>query len=142
MMKDYSERRQSRTAAPPKRPSVWPYLLLILLMLLFAYAAGLGTGWYLYRPGGRLYKAPQIPQPAAQPKSQSALPPQGAPIAPAPPQQPGQSPSQGNSTTEKGGGAPPLTFYKTLQKGNKELMGTGINQPKELQQNQPAPSER
>lgn len=133
-MRDYSERRQSRTAAPPRRPAVWPYLLLILLMLLFAYAAGLGTGWYLYRPGGRFYKAPQVSQPVAQPKSQTALPPQGAPIVPAPPQQPGQNPSSGQPSAEKGGAAPPLTFYNTLQKGNKGLMGTGINQPKELPQ--------
>lgn len=130
-MRDYSERRQSRVLAPPKRPKVWPYVLLILALMLFAFGAGLGTGWYLYRPGGKLYKTPQIPQAAAAPAAKSSLPPQGQPIAPAPPQ---NSP-QGEHPPDKASGAPPLTFYNTLQKGNKELMGTGINQPKEQLQN-------
>lgn len=130
-MRDYSERRQSRILAPPKRPSVWPYLLLILALMLIAFGAGLGTGWYLYRPGGNFYKEPQIPQTAAEPKTKSSLPPQGQPIAPAP----AQNPPQGESPPDKASGAPPLTFYNTLQKGNKELMGTGINQPKAPAQN-------
>jgi len=130
MLRDYSERRQSRTAPPPKRPSVWPYVLLILLFVLLAFGVGLGTGWYLYRPGGRFYKTPQISQPAVAPKSQSALPPQGQPVAPAP----SQSPAPGQSAADKASGSPPLTFYNTLQKGNKGLMGTGINQPKETPQ--------
>jgi len=124
-MRDYSERRQSRVATPPKRPPVWPYVLQILLLMLIAYGAGLGTGWYLYKPGGRLYKAPQIPQPVAAPKTQPAVPPQGQPIAPVP--------AQGQPAADKSSGAPPLTFYNTLQKGNKVLMGTGINEPKEAQ---------
>lgn len=130
-MRDYSERRQSRILAPPKRPKVWPYVLLILALLLIAFGAGLGTGWYLYRPGGKLYKPPQIPQATAVPQTRSSLPPQGQPIAPAPP----QNPPQGEHVPDKASGAPPLTFYNTLQKGNKELMGTGINQPKEQLQN-------
>ena len=135
-MRDYSERRQSRTAAPPKRPSVWPYALLILFLLLIAFMAGLGTGWYLYRPGGRYYKTPQTSQPATAPKSQSTVPSQGQPIAPAP----SQTPTQGQSPPDKSNGAPPLTFYNTLQKGNKGLMGTGINEPKEPQQQSPSKS--
>jgi hypothetical protein len=129
-MRDYSERRQSRIAAPPKRPSVWPYALLILLFILIAYGAGLGTGWYLYRPGGRLYKAPKILQPATSPKTQSAVPQQGQPITP--------SPAQVQPAADKATGAPPLTFYNTLQKGNKVLMGTGINEPKESPQHAPS----
>jgi len=132
-MRDYSERRQSRVAAPPKRPPVWPYVLLILLITLIAFGAGLGTGWYLYRPGGRLYKMPQIPQPSSIPKAQPVVPPQGQPITPAA--------AQGQPAADKTGGAPPLTFYNTLQKGNKVLMGTGINEPKDSpQQPQSKPS--
>jgi len=129
-MRDYSERRQSRLAAPPKRPSVWPYVLLILVIMLIAYGAGLGTGWYLYRPGGRFSKAPQIPQSASATKSRSAVPPQGQPITPAP--------TQVQPAADKATGAPPLTFYNTLQKGNKVLMGTGINEPKESPQKVPS----
>lgn len=130
-MRDYSERRQSRKTAPPKRPSVWPYVLLILLIMLTAFLAGLGTGWYLYRPGGRFHKSSQTPQPAVSAKNPSTLPPQGTPIVPAGPQQPGHDPAQGQTAADKDSGATPLTFYNTLQKGNKGLMGTGINQPKE-----------
>lgn len=136
MMKDYSERRQSRTTAPPKRPSAWPYVLLILILMLTAFLAGLGSGWYLYRQGGRFYKAPQNSQPAA-----AKNPPAHPPIVPVNPQQnsqqPGQNPSQGQTAADKGSAAPPLTFYNTLQKGNKGLMGTGINQPKESPQQTP-----
>lgn len=131
-MKDYSERRQSRTTAPPKRPSVWPYLLLILFLLLTAFLAGLGTGWYLYRQGGRYHNAPQIIQPAA--KNPAAHPPKQPALSSHPP---GQIPSQGSTAADKGSAASPLTFYNTLQKGNKGLMGTGINQPKETPQQTP-----
>jgi len=129
-MRDYSERRQSRIAAPPKRPPVWPYVLLILLLMLLAYGAGLGTGWYLYRPGGKFYKAPEVSQPVSAPKTQSVVPPQGQPIAPAP--------AQVQPAADKASGAPPLTFYNTLQKGNRVLMGTGINEPKETPQQPPS----
>ena len=134
-MKDYSERRQSRAAALPKRPSVWPYVLLIQFLLLTAFLVGLGTGWYLYRQGGRYHKAPQIIKPAA--KHPSAHSP-NVPVSPQQPAesspQPSQNPSQGQAATNKGSAAPPLTFYNTLQKGNKGLMGTGINQPKDSPQ--------
>lgn len=107
--------------------------------MLIAFGAGLGTGWYLYRPGGKFYKAPQNPQAAAQPKTQSAVPPQGQPIAPAS----SQIPAQGQPDAEKSPGAPPLTFYNTLQNGNKGLMGTGINEPKPLPKPvQPPPADR
>lgn len=138
-MRDYSERRQSRVAAPPKRPSVWPYVLLILCLILTAFTAGLGTGWYLYRPGGRFYKAPLNTQPAAAAKNPPVQSPQGTPNEPANLQQP----SQGQPAPNKDSAPTPLTFYNTLQKGNKGLMGTGINQPKEAQpqtQSIPAPS--
>lgn len=139
MVRDYSERRQVRSAAapppkPPKRPSVWPSLLMITALVIAAFVAGFGTAWYLYRPGGKFYKVPPAVQPPPAKKQESALPPQGEPIAPA-----SQTP-QSQSAPEKGNGAPPLTFYNTLQKGNKSLIGTGINSPKEApQQAQPAP---
>ena len=137
MVRDYSERRQLRTNTPPKRPAVWPYVLLILVLLLLAFLAGLATGWYLYRPGGKYYKAPPAVAPSVPQKREAALPPQGEPIAPQSSPPPGHDPLPGQPPYEKGSGAPPLTFYNTLQKGNKVLMGTGINQPKEGQQSAP-----
>lgn len=123
MVIDYSERRQVRKP-PPNRPKVWPYVLLIFLLVLTSFVLGLGTGWYLFRPGGRLCKTPVQPAVAKQPVS--SQPSAAASQAPAAQQQLQQAPPG-----EKG--APPLTFYNTLQSGNKVLMGTGINPPKEGQ---------
>ncbi|NJD90985.1 MAG: hypothetical protein FIA91_05645 [Geobacter sp.] len=128
-MRDYSERRQLRTTPPPKRPSILPSLLLIFCLMLVSFAAGGGTGWYLLRPGGKFYKAPPAPPQPEAPKKEAALPPQGEPIAPAGADQGSKAPAQ--APAGKGSAAPPLTFYNTLQKGNKGLIGTGINQPKE-----------
>ncbi|NVN98996.1 MAG: hypothetical protein HXX17_06690 [Geobacteraceae bacterium] len=133
-MRDYSERRQSRTAAPPRRPSVWPSVIIIILLMIVAFATGLGTGWYLWRPGGKFYTAPKVQTPPVAAKPESSLPSQGQPIVPS-------SQPQGQSAGDKSTGAPPLTFYDTLKKGNKELMGTGINQPKESPQTSPATSQ-
>lgn len=137
MVIDYSERRQSKRMQPvrPQRPSVWPYILLILAMLIVAYLLGMATGWYLLRPGGRFYKTEQKSEAAAA--KPAGTPRQGATAAhtspsqvqqPTQPQQPSSPPPPADK-----GAQMPLTFYKTLQKGNKELMGTGINQPKEGQ---------
>lgn len=143
MVIDYSERRQVRKPAP-KRPPVWPYVMLILVLMLLSFLAGAATGRHLYRPGGRFYKAPPPVAPPASQKQSGALPPQGEPIAPAQPQATpaapaaGQSARPGQPAPEKGSEAPPLTFYNTLQKGNKGLIGTGINNPKEGQPAAPA----
>ena len=141
MVIDYSERRQSKRVQPvrPQRPSVWPYILLILSMLTVAYLLGIATGWYLLRPGGRFYKTEQKPEAAA---AKPAVPPsQGATAAQSSPPQAQQStqPQQPSGATPPAdkGAQMPLTFYNTLQKGNKELMGTGINQPKEGQGGNP-----
>lgn len=135
MVQDYSERRQIRKIQPKARPAVWPYILLLLLLVLSSFAIGVGTGWYLYRPGGKFYKAPAAAA-ATQPKPGGNLPPQGDPLQPlqqnaATPR--GEQSDQSAPAGQEKGAAPPLTFYKTLQKGNKELMGTGINNPKEGQ---------
>jgi len=140
MVMDYSERRQSQRIQQPKRPqrpSVWPYALIIIAMISSAFLAGVGAGWYLFRPGGKLCKVPLPVQPQAgkPPAAQQA---QAAPAASPAPQAAGQQPQSQqqplNALPAAEKGAPvPLTFYNTLQKGNKELMGTGINQPKEGQ---------
>lgn len=138
MVIDYSERRQSlrMQSKRPQRPSVWPYALVIVAMITAAFLLGVGTGWYLFRPGGKMSTPPIPPQankPATQQQQHQTSPAPSA--APSPQgkdkqQEPQQQPLNALPTVDKG--APvPLTFYNTLQKGNKELMGTGINQPKE-----------
>jgi len=135
MVMDYSERRQSQRIQQPKRPqrpSVWPYALIIIAMISSAFLAGIGAGWYLFRPGGKLCKVPFPVQPQAG-KPSAAQQVQASP-APQAAGQPPPSQQQPLNALPADKGAPvPLTFYNTLQKGNKELMGTGINQPKEGQ---------
>jgi len=99
-------------------------------MLTVAFLLGIGTGWYLFHPGGKLNKT-QVAPPAAKP----AVQPQQVPVAAPATQNQGQQATQPQPlnalpTVDKGTPVP-LTFYNTLQKGNRELMGTGINQPKE-----------
>lgn len=136
MVRDYSERRQMNRAVHTRRPSVWPSVLLILVLMLAAFAAGLATGRYLFRPGGRFSPVPAMQPPVAAPKQDCTLPPQGEPIAPATPSPstPQSHPPAGQKPAEGGNGAPPLTFYHTLPKGNRELIGTGINPPNEGKQ--------
>lgn len=139
MVMDYSERRQSQRIQPkrPQRPSVWPYALIIIAMISSAFLAGVGAGWYLFRPGGKFCPVPQPTQPQAGKPSAAQQAQAQAPPAASPPQATGQQPpsqQQPLNALPADKGAPvPLTFYNTLQKGNKELMGTGINQPKEGQ---------
>lgn len=138
MVIDYSERRQSQRSQQqpkrPTRPSVWPYALVILAMMIITFLAGVGSGWYLFRPGGKFCKMPvQPPAPVVKPAQQQAQSAPAAPPAAAPGQPAPQQPLNALPAAEKGAPVPPLTFYKTLQQGNKELMGTGINQPKEGQ---------
>lgn len=134
MVIDYSERRQSQRIQPkrPVRPSAWPYVLLILVFVAVAYLLGLGTGWFLYRPGGRFYQ-PTAQLQSATPKSSMTQRPPAAPTNQAAPgKQPSSQQPAAQPASDKGGPIP-LTFYDTLQKGNKSLMGTGINTPKEGQ---------
>ena len=129
MVIDYSERRQVRKPAP-HRPKVWPYVLVIMLLILVAFLLGFGTGRHLYKPGGRFYKPPpQTEQPAVSKQPVSSQPAAAVQAAPS------QKVQQQAPPAEKG--VPPLTFYNTLQKGNKGLMGTGINSPKEGQTGAP-----
>lgn len=138
MVIDYSERHQSqrlqsRKSSRPSRPSAWPYLLLILVFIGVAFISGLGTGWYLFRPGGKLNKQVSTPQSVQQKTAATPSSPKEQPVDQ---QQQPQKPLNA-LPAEKGA---PLTFYNTLQKGNKSLMGTGINSPKEAQPANPNPS--
>jgi len=142
MVIDYSERRQSQRVQSrrPQRPSAWPYALVIMAMISVAFLLGIGTGWYLFRTGGKLNRT-QIPPQAAKPPVQPQ--PQQSPAAAPAPQTQGQqaAPQPLNALPPVDKGAPvPLTFYNTLQKGNRELMGTGINQPKDGHGGAPKPA--
>jgi cell division septation protein DedD len=81
-----------------------------LLMLGLAYGGGFLTAWYLYRPAAQAKGNSTGP---AAPRQQASL--QAQPAAPAAP---------------KTGQDVPLSFYENLQKGNKSIIGSGLNPQK------------
>ena len=111
MVIDYSEQRQVPRNRPKRQP-VGRYVATFLFILGLAYGGGFLTAWYLYRPSALMAQS------QARPAAQAA---QGQPIAVQP--QPANPPA---ST----GHEVPLSFYETLQKGNKSIIGSGLNPQK------------
>jgi cell division protein FtsN len=115
---DYSHRKQVSRNRPKKR-SPKPFLLLILGAVSGVYALGIATGWLIFRDTTQ--KLPSVASNPAKtddsrkiPESSTSA--QGAANAPAP--------NGKNNET-------PLTFYYTLPKGDKGVIGSGVNLPRE-----------
>jgi cell division septation protein DedD len=118
MALDYSQRKQINRNRPKKR-STKPFLLLILGAISGVYALGIGTGWLLFK-GAAQNRAPVSSDPAKADESRKAS---------------GASPSAKDaaslpSPTGKGKETP-LTFYYTLPKGDKGVIGSGVNLPRD-----------
>lgn len=126
MSLDYSNRRQvSRNR--PRRRSPKIYLLLILGAVSGVYALGIGTGWLLFRNA-----KPYVP--GSAPTSATADEKQKDSEHSPPVKETGSNPAptgKGNET--------PLTFYYTLPKGDKGVIGSGMNLPRE---GSPVPAKR
>ena len=84
-----------------------------LLILGLAYGGGFLTAWYLYRPSNLT---------AAQALARKTLP-------AAPGGQTAAQPQPANPPASTGHEVP-LSFYETLQKGNKSIIGSGLNPQK------------
>lgn len=110
MVLDYSGRRPVPKNRPRKQP-VGIFIVVLISAVSMAFALGVMTGWFIHRPALK----------AAQ--SQQALD-AGEKGAPAAPQQAGQ---RNPETGAHRGGDPPLTFYETLPKGGKAMLGSGLN---------------
>lgn len=108
---DYSEQRQSPRNRPKRQP-VGRYMATFLLMLGLAYGGGFLTAWYLYRPS-TLATAQAKVKTAGQAAPRQQVAPQPQPAAP---------PKTGQDV--------PLSFYENLQKGNKSIIGSGLNPQK------------
>ncbi|TWJ19387.1 SPOR domain-containing protein [Geobacter argillaceus] len=85
-----------------------------LLILGLAYCGGFLTAWYLYRPAALT---------AAQSKARTTVPVAQGKQAAVQPQQPPTPPASTGQDV-------PLSFYETLQKGNKSIIGSGLNPQK------------
>ena len=116
MVIDYSEQRQAPRNRPKRQP-VGRYVATFLLILGLAYGSGFLTAWYLYRPSA---------QTAAQSKARTT-------VTVAPGQQTPVRPQQPPAPPARTGQDVPLSFYETLQKGNKSIIGSGLNPQKKLE---------
>ncbi len=111
MALDYNQKKQVIKNRPRKRPV--KFLLLLILGSVFSiYGLGIATGWLVFK-----YLPQNTPAPLAD--SAKLVGADQAPPSPAP-------------VTSKSGSAaqnkePDLTFYYTLPKGEKGLIGSGMN---------------
>lgn len=109
MAHDYSDRNSSPSSIPrnrPKQRSISLVTILFTLCILLAYGFGIATGWFFFRIPA---KQVTINKPTPAPVS-SAQPPTPLKV-------------EGDVRTQP----VPLTFYDTLPKGEKGVMGSGLN---------------
>ncbi len=113
MVMDYSGRRQVMKNRPRKQP-VGIFAVILISAVSMSFALGVLTGWFVFRPAR---KGQLQPPPAAGAKGA----PQGSPTQ-------AQYPNPEANVPK--GVDPPLTFYETLPKGGKAIIGSGLNPAK------------
>jgi len=111
MALDYNQKKQVNKNRSRKRP-VKLLLFLIICSIVFLYGLGLATGWLIFK---------YLPQKKLQSIADSAKP-EGAEQAPPAPAQ-----IKTKNDTSAPDKEPDLTFYYTLPKGEKGVIGSGIN---------------
>ncbi len=116
MVIDYSSQRPVSKNRPRKQPAAI-FVVSLLVTATVAFLLGVGTGWIMFG-GGR--RNSDTTASANQKKAEAAAPTPAQPAAGA-----AVKPAE-----------PSLTFYETLPKGNRELMGSGLNLPKQADQPQ------
>ncbi|MRR07286.1 MAG: hypothetical protein EG828_10150 [Deltaproteobacteria bacterium] len=109
MALDYNQKKQVNRNRPRKRPVKF-FLLLILGSCIFIYGLGIATGWLFLR-----YIPQKSPVPLASADKTDGASPSPTPAA---------SPKGGADAHSK---ESDLTFYYTLPKGDKGVIGSGIN---------------
>ncbi|HTP66669.1 MAG TPA: SPOR domain-containing protein [Geobacteraceae bacterium] len=114
MVLDYSSQRPVSKNRPRKRPAAF-FIVAMLVTAGIAFLLGLGTGWFMF---GGSRKSGEASVPPSQRKAEVAAQNQAQPAA-----GPAAKPVE-----------PSLTFYETLPKGGRELIGSGLNMPKKADQ--------
>ncbi len=109
---DYSNRRQVSANRPKKTP-FRPFLLLSLVSAVIVFGLGVATGWLFFGHDKKTVSPALQNGNTAAPASAQTPKPEALP-----------KPQAGNVT-------PHLTFYDSLPKGDKELIGTGLNPKRE-----------
>jgi len=118
MALDYSARRQVSRNRPKRRP-IGRYVLLALAGVSVVYGLGFATGWFLFGRPGKLASPTASPSPTAPTTRQATG---TATAGPGAPQAGTATPGAGTN----------LTFFNTLPKGEKSIIGSGINPPHEI----------
>jgi cell division septation protein DedD len=114
MVLDYSERKPVGKNRPRKQP-VGMFVLVLLAGVSISYVLGLTTGWFLFKSRGKSAPGQTLATSAGQASG-------GVTSAPQPLANP--------DATAPRGADPPLTFYETLPKGGKAVIGSGLNPKK------------
>ena len=117
MVLDYSERKPVGKNRPRKQP-VGVFAVVLLFAVAVSFGAGFLTGWFMPR-------STKKPVRVLSPLVQDAM--KGASPAPVPA---GSLPNPEAAAAK--GAEPPLTFYETLSKGGKAVIGSGLN-PKKVE---------
>ncbi|HLO24543.1 MAG TPA: hypothetical protein VK187_00410, partial [Geobacteraceae bacterium] len=125
MVLDYSERKPVSKNRARKQP-VGIFVIILISAVSMSFALGLLSGWFLFKPGRK----------AAQ--NQAALAPDGTKTVSAPSSQAAQF--QNPEASASKAAAPPLTFYETLPKGGKAVIGSGLNPKKNEAAQAPKPT--
>lgn len=118
MVLDYSEHKSVSKNRPRKQPAS-AFLFSLLVAVSISFALGVATGWLIFRPSHKNgVDQPNASGYVTQKQSESS------------------APNRAQSHAEPAAKAlePSLTFYETLPKGNRELMGSGLNLPKSAEQ--------
>jgi cell division protein FtsN len=117
MVLDYSERKPVGKNRPRKQPAGL-FALILTVAIAVSFGAGVLTGWFMSR-------STKKPVPIHSPLVQEAM--KGAQSAPVP-----ATPLPNPDASAAKGAEPPLTFYETLPKGGKAVIGSGLN-PKKVE---------
>lgn len=117
MVVDYSEHKPVSKNRPRKQPAAI-FLFSMLVAVSIAFILGVATGWLIFRPAHK--NAADRPDASGNVNQKAE----------------GASPNKVQTPAEPPGKAmePSLTFYETLPKGNRELMGSGLNLQKSTEQ--------
>lgn len=115
MVLDYSERKPPSKNRPRKQP-IGIFVIILVSTVSMSFALGLLSGWVLFRPARKTAQS-QLSIASDGTK--------GAPVSAAP-----SARLQNPEASAAKMAEPPLTFYETLPKGGKAVIGSGLNPKK------------
>src|SRR6266581_7116028 len=114
MVLDYSGRRPATKNRPRKQP-VGIFAVILISAISMSFALGVLTGWFVFRPARKSSQNQPAPGVGVRGATEAAAP---------------QAVYPNPEASASKGSEPPLTFYETLPKGGKAIIGSGLNPKK------------